>query len=184
MTCPLPGVIESCQTVQVLHHCSRLPMGRCGTTKLPCRLCVPPEATRKRVIEVIKDITPQATGRGAAAIAGRDSRLLKEAIKRRPFLETIVNGIEDHMMVIDLDYQDHRGQPGLAGNGGFRNGMKWWANAVMKCRTTWRSPCTSPDHPCPLKDAVATGKAASATHVHFDKDGREHYHSCGLSPAV
>jgi signal transduction histidine kinase len=32
-----------------------------------------------------------------------------------------------------------------------------------------------PDHPCPLKDAVSTGKAASATHVHFDKDSREHY---------
>lgn len=36
-------------------------------------------------------------------------------------------------------------------------------------------PCALPDHPCPLKDAVATGKAASATHVHFDKDSREHY---------
>jgi two-component system, NtrC family, sensor kinase len=36
-------------------------------------------------------------------------------------------------------------------------------------------PCSSPDHPCPLNDAVASGRAASTTHVHFDKDGREHY---------
>jgi PAS domain S-box-containing protein len=38
-----------------------------------------------------------------------------------------------------------------------------------------QEPCTSPDHTCPLKEAVATGKPASAMHVHFDKDGRESY---------
>ena len=38
-----------------------------------------------------------------------------------------------------------------------------------------KSPAASPDHPCPLTDTVATGKAASAIHAHFDKDGRESY---------
>ena len=46
------------------------------------------------------------------------------------------------------------------------------------------NPCASPDHPCPLKDAVATGKAASATHVHFDKDGREHYFHVVCHPCL
>jgi PAS domain S-box-containing protein len=36
-------------------------------------------------------------------------------------------------------------------------------------------PCASPEHPCPLTDTVATGKATSAVHTHFDKNGRESY---------
>lgn len=45
-----------------------------------------------------------------------------------------------------------------------------------------KHPCADPDHPCPLKDAVATGKAASATHVHFDKKGRERYYHVVCHP--
>ena len=66
----------------------------------------PPEATQKRVVEVIKDITPRRQLEEALQKSQAETRrLLKEAIKEKAFLETIVNGIEDHMMVIDLDYR-------------------------------------------------------------------------------
>ena len=58
MTCPLPEVLEKCQGVQVLQryddadgtqHCDEITMSP----------LYPTEGTKKRVIEVIKDITPR-----------------------------------------------------------------------------------------------------------------------------
>ena len=68
-------------------------------------LC-PPEGKRKRVIEVIKDVTAhQQLAEALHESEEKTRQLLKQATKGKAFLETIVNGIEDHMMVIDLDYR-------------------------------------------------------------------------------
>ena len=85
MTCPLPGVLESCQTVQVLHHCPG-PDGTMQCDEITMSPLFPPEATRKRVVEVIKDITPRKQLEEALEQSQSETqRLLKEAIKRRPF---------------------------------------------------------------------------------------------------
>ena len=68
-------------------------------------LC-PPEGKRKRVIEVIKDVTARQQLEGALHnSAEKTHQLLRQATRGKAFLETIVNGIQDHMMVIDLDYR-------------------------------------------------------------------------------
>jgi two-component system, NtrC family, sensor kinase len=140
------------------------------------------EGTDKRVIKVIKDITShQRLEEALKDSEEKTLQLLQEANKCRNFLETIVNGIQDHMMVIDLNYRIIEANQALLKMAGFSR------KAVIGKRCYEVShhadqPCTTPDHPCPLNDAVRSGKPASATHVHFDKNGREHYYHVVCHP--
>ena len=101
--------------------------------------------------------------------------------KGKAFLETIINGIEDHMMVIDLDYRIIEVNRALLEMVGLSR-EEVVGKHCYEVSHHLENPCTDPDHPCPLKDAVATGKAASATHVHFDKDSRERYYHVVCHP--
>ena len=174
LVCPLPQVLQENQTSHIL-QCFPGADGCSHYTEITMSPLCPPEGKRKRVIEVIKDVTARQRLEGALQESEEKTRqFLKEATKGKVFLETIVNSIEDHMMVIDLDYRIIEVNRALLEMVGLRR-----ADVVGKhCYEVshhLKEPCSSPDHPCPLKDAVATGKAASTTHVHFDKDGREHY---------
>ena len=174
MTCPLPEVLEKCQGVQVLQRyddadgtprCDEITMSPLYST----------EGTKKRVIEVIKDITPRK--QLEEALKGSEERVRKD----KSFLETIVNGIQDHMMVIDLNYRVIEVNRALLQMVGHRR-EEVVGKHCYEVSHHLKHPCTDPDHPCPLKDAVATGKAASATHVHFDKKGRERYYHVVCHP--
>jgi two-component system, NtrC family, sensor kinase len=167
MTCPLPEVLEKCQTAQVLQRVDQ-PDGTPRYDEITMSPLCPPEVTKKRVIEVIKDITSRKQLEEALQNSEEGTR------KDKAFLETIVNGIEDHMMVIDLNYRVIEVNRALLQMVGL-NRHEVVGRHCYEVSHHLKQPCTDPDHPCPLKDAVATGKAASATHVHFDKDGRESY---------
>jgi two-component system NtrC family sensor kinase len=174
MTCPLPSVIENCQTAQVL-QCATQPDGTIRYDEITMSPLCPPEVTNKRVIEVIKDVTLP--------------RQLEEALQRseertrndKAFLETIVNGIVDHMMVIDLDYRIIEVNQALLDMVGLKR-EEVVGKHCYEVSHHLTVPCSIPDHPCPLKEVVASNKAASATHVHFDKDGREHYYHVVCHP--
>ena len=174
MVCPLPQVLEENQTTHVLQ---RFP-GADGCSyysEITMSPLCPPEGRRKRVIEVIKDVTARQQLEEALQKSEEQTRqLLKQATKGKNFLETIVNGIEDQMMVIDLDYRIIEVNRALLEMVGLRR-EDVVGKHCYEVSHHLQEPCSSPDHPCPLKDAVATGKAASTTHVHFAKDGREHY---------
>jgi PAS domain S-box-containing protein len=167
MTCPLPEVMEKCQAIQVLQRFDNADGTQRYDEITMSPLCSP-EETKKRVIEVIKDITPRK--QLEAALQGSEERVQKDKV----FLETIVNGIQDHMMVIDLKYRIIEVNRALLQMVGLRR-EDVVGKHCYEVSHHLKEPCKDPDHPCPLEDAVATGKAASATHVHFDKEGREKY---------
>ncbi len=174
MTCPLPGVLENCQTAQVLQSFANAD-GTMRFDEITMSPLCPPEGTKKRVIEVIKDITPRKELE--EALQSSEERTRKDKV----FLETIVNGIEDHMMVIDLNYRIIEVNRVLLETVGLKR-EKVVGKHCYEVSHHLNAPCTIPDHPCPLKDAVAMGKPASATHVHFDKDGRERYYHVVCHP--
>jgi two-component system, NtrC family, sensor kinase len=174
MTCPLPGVMENRQVVKItqcfeningFHHYDEITMAP---------LC-PAEGNRKRAIEVIRDITTRK--QLEEALQDSEERVRKD----KAFLETIVNGIQDHMMVIDLDYRIIEVNRALLDMVGRRR-EDVVGKYCYEVSHHLKEPCCDPDHPCPLKDALATGKAASATHVHFDKDRRERYYQVICHP--
>ncbi len=167
MTCPLPSVLETCQTAQVLQTLANAD-GTLSYNEITMSPVCPPEVTKKRVIEVIKDITSRK--QLEEALQSSEERTRKDKV----FLETIVDGIQDHMMVIDLDYRIIEVNRALLQ----MVGQKREAVVGRHCYEVshhLEKPCTDPDHPCPLKEAVATGKTASTTHVHFDQHGQENY---------
>lgn len=174
MTCPLPEVLEKCQAAQVLQRYDNTDGTQRYDEITMSPLC-PPEGTKKRVIEVIKDITPRK--RLEEALQDSEERVRKD----KAFLETIVNGIQDHMMVIDLNYRVIEVNRALLQMVGRRR-EEVVGKHCYEVSHHLKHPCTDPDHPCPLMDAVATGKAASGTHVHFDKNGRDRYYHVVCHP--
>ena len=174
LTCPLPEVMEKGQTVQGLHRFENADGTEVFEEITMSPLCAP-EGTKKRVIEVIKDITSGKQLEEALQASEKKSR------KDKAFLETIVNGIQDHMMVIDLNYRVIEVNQALLQMVGRRR-EEVVGKHCYEVSHHLKHPCTDPDHPCPLKDAVATGKAVSATHVHFDKKERERYYQVFCHP--
>ncbi|MFA4902170.1 MAG: PAS domain-containing protein [Desulfobaccales bacterium] len=167
LTCPLPRVLEKGETVQILQRSAN--GGTIRYDEITMSPLCPPEGTKKRLIEVIKDVTPRKELEEALQSSEERTR------KDKAFLETIVNGIADHMMVIDLNYRIIEVNRALLEMVGLKR-EEVVGKHCYEVSHHLKVPCTTPDHPCPLKEAVATGKAASATHVHFDKDRREHYY--------
>jgi PAS domain S-box-containing protein len=174
LACPFKSVIDDCQTAQILQR-SVNPDGTIQYDEITMAPLCPPEATRKRVIEVIKDITLRK--QLEEALKSSEER----AAKGKAFLETIVNGIADHMMVIDLDYKIIEVNRALLEMVGVKR-HEVVGKHCYEVSHHLKIPCNTPDHPCPLKQAVETRRAASATHIHFDKDGREHYYHVVCHP--
>ena len=124
MVCPLPQVVKECVTGRVLQSYPG-PDGTMRYDEITMSPLCPPEAKRKRVIEVIKDVTAhQQLAEALHDSEDKTLQLLKQATKSNVFLETIVNGIEDHMMVIDLDYRIIEVNRALLRNGGVKTGRR------------------------------------------------------------
>ncbi|MEJ5329172.1 MAG: PAS domain-containing protein [Desulfobaccales bacterium] len=181
MICPLHRVLETNEPAQVLQS-SRNPDGTVRYDEISMSLLTAPEWRRPRVIEVIKDVTERKRLEAELRHSEKRARdLLLRTIKDKVFLETIVNGIADHMMVIDLDYRIIEVNRALLEMVGMKK-EQVVGRHCYEISHHLHEPCQLPDHPCPLNEAVQTGKAASATHVHFDKEGRERYYHVVCHP--
>jgi two-component system NtrC family sensor kinase len=174
MVCPLPEVLSDHQTAKVLQSFESGNGTKHYDEITMAPLCLPNE-TKKWVIEVIRDITPRKQLEEALQVSEERAR------KDKVFLETIINGIQDHIMVIDLDYRVIEANQALLETVGRRR-HEVVGKHCYSISHHLKSPCSDPDHPCPLKDALRTGKAASAIHVHFDKEGRERYYQIACHP--
>ena len=154
MVCPLSKVLRDNQTIQILQ---RFPdangdFAYCEITMSP--LC-PPEGRRKRVIEVIKDVTVRQRLKDALQKSEEQTfLLLRKATADKSFLETIVNGIEDQMMVINLDYRIIEVNRALLEMVGLKR-EEVVGKHCYEVSHHLNEPCSSPDHPCPLHDAVS-----------------------------
>jgi two-component system NtrC family sensor kinase len=174
LPCPMAEVLKDCRPFQVIQQFPDQDGGLRYEEITMSPLC-PPEGVKKRFIEVLRDVTPRKKLEEALQSSEEKTRrLLRQTSKSKVFLETIINGIEDQMMVIDLDYRIVEVNRALLEMVGLNRG-EVVGKHCYEVSHHLEKPCSIPDHPCPLKDTVATGKAASATHVHFDRDSREHY---------
>ena len=169
MPCPLPERSGEVSRPSKVLQAIPIPMAPCAMMKSPCRPCVRRKVPRRESSRSSKMSPPASNWKRPCKVPKKGSGKSKST-----FLETIVNGIEDHMMVIDLDYRIIEVNRALLEMVGLKR-EEVVGKHCYEVSHHLEKPCTTPDHPCPLKEAVATGKAASATHVHFDKDGREHY---------
>jgi len=102
------------------------------------------------------------------------SRQRAEAAVRqsRDFLQRIIDGVGDSVMVIDREYGI------VLANRAAREmiGGKDPVAAHMKCHQVSHArdlPCEGEEHVCPLKHVLSTGKPMQIEHTHRDSAGRE-----------
>ena len=108
-------------------------------------------------------------------------RAERELTDLKNFNEAIVESISETLLVIDPN--DYRI---IAVNGeaerelGLRE-EDLVGKTCYEVTHNFSTPCEAP-HDCPLKEALATGKVATANHVHFDKDQNRTYVEISVYP--
>ncbi|MEW6571739.1 MAG: ATP-binding protein [Nitrospirota bacterium] len=110
-------------------------------------------------------------------ISEKDIAKLLEA---KRFLQSIIDGIEDQIMVVDRDYRIKEANELLVK----RLGKPKHEIVGEHCYRVLHNldrPCNIPNHPCPVQETLKTGKTSEAMHTHFK--GREvFYHRVTAYP--
>lgn len=106
----------------------------------------------------------------------------QELERSREFLKTILDSLNDEVLIIDVKTRTIDGV-----NAAFLNAHHLCEEDVIgrKCHEiTHHQPkaCMPPDDTCPLLETVATGRYAAAEHVHFDARGNKQYVEISSSP--
>jgi two-component sensor histidine kinase len=127
---------------------------------------------------------------GMAAVAfgffhlGRNEKkrlLSDEQLKRNEkFLQTVIDGIADPVMLIGSDYSIRLLNIAAMGDEDYTA-----LETPPKCyelEHNRETPCDGEEHPCPLDQVSLTGGPVSMVHKHSDTDGNEHYVEIMASP--
>ncbi|MBI5641675.1 MAG: PAS domain-containing protein [Nitrospirae bacterium] len=99
----------------------------------------------------------------------------------RKFLQTIIDGITDPIMVIDTNYRVqlmNRAANSCSRGGTYMPGSGFCYEISHGSDT----PCSSEEHPCPLREARTKKEAVIVTHRHLKKDFSEHVVEIHASP--
>jgi diguanylate cyclase (GGDEF)-like protein/PAS domain S-box-containing protein len=98
------------------------------------------------------------------------------------FLQTVINGVEDPIMVIDRDYSIR------LMNEAARNSLdpRFVSDTEHpKCYELShhrREPCQGTDHPCPMQQVIATERNATVIHNHPDQSGLPRFVELVVTP--
>lgn len=98
----------------------------------------------------------------------------------RAFLQRVIDGVSDPIMVIDLDYrvllENHAAQE--------RHGIISGEQLCYRLTHKNEAPCNSPLHPCPLELVKTTLIPQLVTHQHVDKNGQSRVFEVLASPML
>jgi len=106
----------------------------------------------------------------------------KELHKQHKFLQAVINGVKDGLMVIDTNYEVK------LSNNAFKEFSEINVESVLNNTHCYElshrhsKPCDGCDHPCPLKIVIETGKHTSVLHNHKTKTGEDRFFDLLASP--
>ncbi|MEW6220729.1 MAG: PAS domain S-box protein [Thermodesulfobacteriota bacterium] len=134
-------------------------------------------------------VTPLTDSQGGLAGSVRVARDITE-IKRverelaatRAFLQSVLDGVTDSIMVVGLDYRVH-----LLNRTAAELHAAGPADGSRSCHeiSHHRSePCSGEEHPCPLRAVVASREPVTVIHTHTRADGAEYVVEIAASPIV
>jgi len=90
----------------------------------------------------------------------------EELLEANRFLNSILNGIKDTMMVVDRDYRIEEVNESFARKAG-KPKHELLGKRCYRLVHHLNKPCVY-NHPCPVKDAFKTGKTAEVFHIYFE----------------
>ncbi len=117
-------------------------------------------------------------------IMGVDERLKahEELLKTKEFLEAIINGIKDQLMVVDRGYRIKNVNEALVKRVG-KPSHELLGEYCYQALHGLDKPCNIANHACPVQEAFKTGEPCEVLHTHFE--GRKvSYHRVIAYPVV
>ncbi len=141
----------------------------------------------ERVLHERGEVTFDDTGKSVRMIGTvqdiTEIKRAEEALRTaKDFLQHVIDGMPDPMMVID---RDHRIL--LANQAAQRFAGQDPVASSLKCFQVFHrreSPCNPPLEPCPLERAVATKKPVELIHRHIGPDGEDRIFDVTAAPIV
>lgn len=103
--------------------------------------------------------------------------------EERSFLQNVIDGIDDPILVLAPDHRVlrmNRKAQGGADQAGLDAGS-------LRCHQVFHrsdQPCTGLDHPCPLEQVLQTGRTCKVIHNHYTADGRQRTVEVAASPMI
>jgi PAS domain S-box-containing protein len=100
---------------------------------------------------------------------------LSELMETKNFLETVLNGIQDSIMVISKDFKILEVNEAVVRSHD-RPKEEIVGRSCHAISHNCETPCESPDCPCPLQEVFRTSLPAQVIHVHRESNGEESYY--------
>ena len=95
---------------------------------------------------------------------------IAKLLETKRFLQAIIDGIKDQIMVVDRDYRIKEVNELLVKRLG-KPKHEIVGEYCYRVLHNLDRPCYIPNHPCPVQDTLKTGKTSEVLHTHFK--GRE-----------
>jgi two-component system NtrC family sensor kinase len=89
----------------------------------------------------------------------------------KTFLERVINGIDEEILVIDTDFKIVEANDAVLKAAGLSKDEVVGKHCYEISHQS-EAPCSSADHPCPMKTVLRTGSHCQVTHKHFKSDGK------------
>jgi len=94
--------------------------------------------------------------------------------KNMKFLQTVVDSVQEDIVIINTSYQIVDVNNAMLRSSGMTR-KDIIGKPCYQITHHSLTRCESPDHPCPLQQALETGEPTRASHTHFTQDGTRYY---------
>ncbi len=165
--CPYLEVFEKGKTVKVTHrhYTAQHEELIIEVTASPLRKG---NGGPNRMIEVMRDVT-------------KERRLQEQSRQSYEFLESVLEGIGEGVVVVDRDYRILSANKGYIRQLG-QEGRHVVGRHCYEISHHFDSHCMDNGHHCPVRDSFETGRPSRTMHTHYDLDGREVFVECHAYP--
>lgn len=134
---------------------------------------------------VVKDEDDKPTRLYGILIDITDQKETRAALeKEHNYLQSIINNISEPIMVIREDYTIELMNDAIKSN---LHKIKIADLKKPKCYEVSHhreTPCDTMQHPCPLKDVMASRQVEKVVHKHFDSDGNDYFVELTATPLL
>ena len=121
-----------------------------------------------RMVEVMRDLT-------------RERRLKEQTRQSYEFLESVLEGIGEGVVVVDREYRILSANKGYVRQLG-QEGKHVVGKHCYEISHHFDSHCMDNGHHCPVRDTFESGRPSRTMHTHYDHDGGEVFVECQSYP--
>lgn len=142
-------------------------------------MCNDSGKTKAQLLDEVHELRERL--RVVEGLGGEQQQTGEDCERARLFLQSVIDGIPDALMVVNRDYTialANQTARALADNADI-------VSAHRKCHELSHGnaePCTNREHACPLELVLKDKATSSVEHIHYDPQGQEHFVEITAAP--